>query len=60
MEDNRTTMNTPLEEVLKDDFMQEIFVETDDGKAVKTYGKLAGLTNLGKTYFINWNEINKA
>ena len=55
----KTTMDSTLESVLKDDLMQDISIESD-GKAVKVYGKLAGLTNLGKTYFVNWDEINKA
>ena len=39
--------------------MQDIQLEAG-GSAVKVYGKLAGLTNLGKTYFVNWGEIDKA
>ena len=60
MDDNMTTIDKPLEQVLKDDLMQDIYVEAAGGKAVKTYGKLAGLQNLGKTYFVNWGDISKA
>lgn len=56
---NTTTMDTALEDVLKEDIISGLYEEADE-KAVKTYGKLAGLTNLGKTFFINWGEINKA
>ena len=55
--DRRTTIDKPLEQVLKDDLMPHIYVE--DGK-LKVYGKLAGLNNLGKTYFVNWADIEKA
>lgn len=55
---NRTTMNTTLEDVLKEDIMSEIYVEAgDDGKAVKVFGKIAGLPNLGRTFFKSNNEI---
>lgn len=54
---DRTTMDTELEDVLKEDIIPEIFVEE---KAVKVYGKLYGLTNLGRTYFTSEAEVNKA
>ena len=54
---DKITMDTSIDDVLKKDIMPEIYIED---KAVKVYGKLAGLTNLGKTFFVNWGEINKA
>jgi hypothetical protein len=50
------TMQTNPESVLKDDLMQDIYVEAG-GKAIKVEKKLAGLTNLGKTFFINEDEL---
>lgn len=49
--DRRTTINTPLEDVLKRDLMLSIYVESD---------KIAGLKNLGRTFFINETDIKKA
>ena len=55
---NRTTMNTTIEDVLKEGIMSGIYVEADDdGKAVKVYGELAGLPNVGRTFFATNNEI---
>lgn len=54
---NATTMNTALEDVLKGELTSDLFVE---GTAMKVYDKIAGLPNIGKTYFVNWNEISKA
>ena len=53
---DRTTMDTALEDVLKEDIIPEIFVEE---KAVKVYGKLYGLTNLGRTFFTSEWEVYK-
>lgn len=54
--DSTITMRTTLESVLKGDLIQDIYVEAD-GKAIKVEKKLAGLTNLGKTFFINEDEL---
>lgn len=32
----------------------------DDNKKRKTYSTLGKLTNLGKTFFINWGEVKNA
>lgn len=56
MENSKTTMDTGLEDVLKDDIMQDIIVEAG-GKAVKVYGKVAGLNCVGRTFFATEAEI---
>ena len=53
---NTTTMNTALEDVLKEDIMTSLFSE---GKSVKVYGKIYGLTNLGRTFLVSEDEVLK-
>lgn len=53
---DRTTMNTTLEDVLKEDIMTSLFSE---GKSVKVYGKIYGLTNLGRTFLVSEDEVLK-
>ena len=48
------TMQTTLESVLKDDIMQDIYVESNDVPAVAAPKQIGGLTNLGKTFI--WSE----
>lgn len=52
-------MNRELDTILKDIVVEEVIQEAE-GEKLKTYKTLANLTNLGKTYFINWGEIKKA
>lgn len=53
---NTTTMDTALEDVLKEDIMTSLFSE---GKSVKVYGKIYGLTNLGRTFLVSEDEVLK-
>lgn len=53
---NITTMDTALEDVLKEDIMTSLFSE---GKSVKVYGKIYGLTNLGRTFLVSEDEVLK-
>ena len=53
-----TTVNTSDEQILKDDILQDIVLEADG--PVKTYKKIGGLINLGKTYFVSEKELAKA
>ena len=49
------------ESILKDEFLEGIFDEGDGSggkpKPAKVYPKLAGLINLGRTFFVSSNEI---
>ena len=49
------------ESILKDEFLEGIFGEEDGSdenpKPAKVYPKLAGLINLGRTFFVSSNEI---
>ena len=47
------------EELTKGIDLEKIYQESG-GKPIPTYKKLAGLVNLGKTYFINFGEVRKA
>ena len=49
----KTTMDSTLESVLRDDLMQDIFVEEDKGKSVKVMKNIYGLTNLGRTFLVS-------
>ena len=48
------TVDTPVETVLKEDIMKDVYLEAYGDAKVKVYEKIGGLVNLGKTYF--WNE----
>lgn len=54
-----TTMNTPLEEVLKEAVMESLFGDKDEakGKPVPTPKQIGGLTNLGKTFIWSGAEL---
>lgn len=52
-------MNRELDTILKGIVVEDVIQEAE-GEKLKTYMTLANLTNLGKTYFINWGEIKKA
>ena len=52
------TIDTSDEKILKDDLMQDIFLEEDDAP-IKVYKKIGGLTNLGKTFFYYEREIGE-
>lgn len=61
-----TTMATSVNEILKEDIMRGICVESlagpDEGNkdaAVPFYKKLGGLPNLGKTYFYCQDELER-
>lgn len=54
---DKTTMDTALEDVLKEDIMPEICTE---GKGVKVYGKIYGYTNLGRTFLVSEDEVYKS
>ena len=49
------------ESILKDEFLEGIFDKGDcsgvSPKPAKVYPKLAGLINLGRTFFVSSNEI---
>lgn len=47
------------ESILKDEFLEGIFDEGSDEnpKPAKVYPKLAGLINLGRTFFVSSTEI---
>ena len=49
------------ESILKDEFLEGIFGGGDDSggkpKPAKVYPKLAGLINLGRTFFVSSTEI---
>ena len=47
------------EELTRGIDLDKIYQESG-GKPIPTYKKLAGLVNLGKTYFINFGEVRKA
>ena len=51
-----TTLNTSDEKILKEDLVKDIYFE---GKAVKIYDKIYGLTNLGRSYFCTYDEVLK-
>lgn len=51
-----TTVNTSDEKILKEDLVQDIYLE---GNAVKVYDKIYGLTNLGRSYFCTYEEVMK-
>ena len=55
----KTTMDSTLESVLKDDLMRDIYLEATEQaeQPVKVYSKIAGLPNLGRTFFVNNSEI---
>jgi hypothetical protein len=52
-----TTINTSDEKILKDDIMRDICLEET---APKTYKKIYGLSNIGRTFFISALEVEKA
>ena len=47
-----------MEELTRGIDLEKICMESE-GKPIPTYKKLAGLVNLGKTYFINFGEVTK-
>ena len=49
-----TTMDKPLDKVLKEDIMEDVILEAS---AVKVYGKIAGLTCIGRSYFYDKNDV---
>lgn len=51
-----TTINTSDEQILKEDLVKDIYFE---GKAVKVYDSIYGLTNLGRSYFCTVAEVMK-
>jgi hypothetical protein len=52
-------VNTPSEEILKSDILQDVvYVESDGDKPTKVYKKIGQLTNLGRTYFVNTKELD--
>lgn len=53
------TMQTTLESVLKDDIMQDIYVEANDVPAVAAPKQIGGLTNLGKTFIWSESELEE-
>lgn len=53
------TMQTTLESVLKDDIMQDIYVESNDVPAVPTPKQIGGLMNLGKTFIWSESELEE-
>ena len=46
------------EELTRGIDLEKIYRESE-GEPIPTYKKLAGLVNLGKTYFINFGEVMK-
>ena len=52
-------MQTTLESVLKDDIMQDIYVESNDVPAVPTPKQIGGLMNLGKTFIWSESELEE-
>lgn len=56
--------NNELDNILKEELMKNIQFDeaekADKPKAAKVYGKIGGLTNLGRTYFISSKEVDKA
>ena len=53
---NKTTIGTSCNDILKGELLRGIYLEAD-GKTVKVYKKIAQLTNLGRTYFVNTKEL---
>lgn len=51
-----TTINTSDEQILKEDLVKDIYFE---GKVVKEYDKIYGLTNIGRSYFCTFEEVMK-
>ena len=62
---NKITFESSEDEVLRDIITEgidkEIVVEDDDKQpeAVKVFKTIGGLTNLGRTFFWNQNELNE-
>lgn len=66
---NTTTIHTSEEDILKESLLDGIDLngllltegseKTPEGKAVKVYGKLAGLNCIGRLNFIYGNEISE-
>ena len=60
---NKITFETKEDEILKEELTRGIDLSMlcveSEGKPIPTYKKIAGLTNLGKTYFINFGEVKK-
>ena len=54
--DNKTTIGTSCNDILKGELLRGIYLEAD-GKPVKVFKKIAQLTNLGKTYFVHQKEL---
>ena len=52
-----TTMDRSIEQFLKDLFLENVFVE--DGDAIRVADEIAGLPNIGKTFFVFESEINE-
>lgn len=51
-------MQTTLEQVLKEDLMRDIVLEEGFSRAsVPLYKKIAGIPNIGKTFFRNGKEV---
>jgi hypothetical protein len=46
-----------LDGILKEELMQDIYLEANGEKPVKVEKKIAGLLNLGKTFFICEDEL---
>lgn len=53
---NMTTVDTPLEQILKDDILEDVFCEAS---AIKVQASIYGLNNLGRSYFCTYEEVVK-